>query len=630
MAITRQQIILEVDADTSQVTKSLDSVEASVEDTSKATNGLTSSLDKLTGGAVSGFAAMGQSIRTTVGGLKTLKGALAATGIGLLVIAVGSLITAFRSSEEGANKLSKILTVVGSVTDNLLDLVADLGEKIIAAFENPQAAFESFKNALVENITNRLEGLIEFLPKIGEAISLVFDGKFGQAAQVAGDAVAKVALGVEDFSEKAAEAVQASVEFGQQLVEEGKIAATIADQRAKANKLERELLVERATLESEIAGLRLKARQEDEFTAEVRKQALLDAQALEDQLLAKETEVLTLRRDAQIEENKLARSSVENLDKEAEAIAAVSRQEAARLNQQRSTQRELNRLNNEIERDAKAAQKAEEDKAAALQKAAEAELAAQQKLQDELFALSLSAQEREELALQQVYDKRIAIAGDDEGLIKAATERYLADQAALEEKYAGEKDKAAAEDQARREQEIANELAAAQQRVAIAQGTLGALQGLTSAFAKDTEKSQKRAFKINKALQIAQATIQTYQSATAAYASQLTIPTPDAPIRAGIAAGAAIASGLAQIAVISKTKFQGGGGTPSAPTASTGGLGGVSTPTGAEGGTQPPAIDLSFLGEGATQEGPIQAYVISENVSNAQQADQKIQEQAAL
>jgi hypothetical protein len=191
------------------------------------------------------------------------------------------------------------------------------------------------------------------------------------------------------------------------------------------------------------------------------------------------------------------------------------------------------------------------------------------------------------------------------------------------------KDKAAAEDKARRDQETANELAAAQQRVAIAQGTLGALQSLTSAFAKDTEASQKKAFKINKALQIAQATIQTYSSATAAYASQLTIPTPDAPIRASIAAGAAIASGLAQIAVISKTKFQGGGTPPSTPSASTGGLGGINAPAGA-GGAQAPQLDLSFLGEGAGQEGPIQAYVVSENVSNAQQANQKIQEQASL
>lgn len=619
MAITKQEVILEVKADTTEVTKSIDNVSTSVEGVSEATSGLTGTLDTMTGGAISAFAGFAGGVRKAVTGLKTFKVALAATGIGLLVVAVGSLVTAFNSSEEGANKLSKILTVVGSVTDNLLDLVADLGEKIIAAFENPQQAFQDFKDALVDNITNRLEGLIEFLPKIGEAISLVFSGKFGEAAKTAGDAVAKVALGVEDFSDKAAAAVEASKEFGQQLIDEGKIAATIADQRAKANKLERELLVERAELESEIAGLRLKSRQEDEFSADVRKQALLDAQALEDQLLAKETEVLTLRRDAQIEENKLARSSVENLDKEAEAIAAVSRQEAARLNQQRSTQRELNRLNKEIERDAKAAQKAEEDKAAAVAKAAADELAAQQKLEDELYALTLTAQEREELALLQAYDKRIAIAGDDEGLIKAATEQFLTDQDALQEKYAN--------NETQRQQALASS------RVQLGLGALSALQQLNTAFQKDDEASAKRAFKRQKALGIATATIQTAQAVTAA----LTAGGNPVKLATGaqfVEAGLALSTGIAQIATISKQKFQSTT-TPDTSSLNTA-ASNITVPAigssnaGAGTSVGAPQLDLGFLGQGQTSTGPIQAYVISQNVTTAQQANQQIAEQAAL
>ena len=94
-----------------------------------------------------------------------------------------------------------------------------------------------------------------------------------------------------------------------------------------------------------------------------------------------------------------------------------------------------------------------------------------------------------------------------------------------------------------------------------------------------------------------------------------------------VQAGIAAAFGAAQLAVIGKSKFQGGSATPP-PTPSGGGGGGV--PAGGGGQTQAPQLDLSFLGEGAGQEGPIQAYVVSENVSNAQQANQKIQEQASL
>jgi hypothetical protein len=48
----------------------------------------------------------------------------------------------------------------------------------------------------------------------------------------------------------------------------------------------------------------------------------------------------------------------------------------------------------------------------------------------------------------------------------------------------------------------------------------------------------------------------------------MAIPTPDAPIRAAIAAGIAVASGLARVAAIAKTKFESTG------TTATGGGGG--------------------------------------------------------
>ena len=57
---------------------------------------------------------------------------------------------------------------------------------------------------------------------------------------------------------------------------------------------------------------------------------------------------------------------------------------------------------------------------------------------------------------------------------------------------------------------------------------------------------------LGKALAIAQTTISTYEAAQQAYASQLTIPTPDAPIRAAVAAGVAVAQGLARVLAITQ------------------------------------------------------------------------------
>lgn len=95
-------------------------------------------------------------------------------------------------------------------------------------------------------------------------------------------------------------------------------------------------------------------------------------------------------------------------------------------------------------------------------------------------------------------------------------------------------------------------------RIGLVQGGFDVISSITELFGKKSEAAAKKAFAVNKAVGIAQAAIQTYQSAQGAYLSQLTVPSPDAPIRAAIAAGIATAAGLANIAKIASQKFEGG------------------------------------------------------------------------
>ena len=93
--------------------------------------------------------------------------------------------------------------------------------------------------------------------------------------------------------------------------------------------------------------------------------------------------------------------------------------------------------------------------------------------------------------------------------------------------------------------------------------TANLINDIATKFAGKSEKAAKKAFNISKAAQIASALGATYLSATQAFASQfLPIPDPTSPVRGGIAAGLAVAAGLANVAKISQTKFEGGS-TPS-------------------------------------------------------------------
>jgi len=173
-----EKIVIQLETDSKEAVDSIKEVNKSVETTNETTGELTNSLDKMTGGAISGFTGILKSVKKAVLGFKSLKVAIAATGIGALLIAITSIGQAFTRSEEGQNKFAKLMGVIGAVTGQFLDAVADLGEKLITLFTNPQKALSDFTNLIKENLVNRFNGLLELLPKLSQAIGLLFQGKF--------------------------------------------------------------------------------------------------------------------------------------------------------------------------------------------------------------------------------------------------------------------------------------------------------------------------------------------------------------------------------------------------------------------------------------------------------------------
>ena len=179
---------------TEKVSTDLNKIDSKTQDISGSVDMASGSLDRMTGGMLTMVKGVVGGAKKAVIGMKTLRGAIMSTGIGLLVVAVGALAAAFTSSEEGQNKFAKMMAVIGSLTDNLIDLFADLGEGIIKAFEDPMPALESAGNMLQDNFTNRLIGLVEFIPSVGKAIKQAFDLEFTEAAKTATDAMAKMML----------------------------------------------------------------------------------------------------------------------------------------------------------------------------------------------------------------------------------------------------------------------------------------------------------------------------------------------------------------------------------------------------------------------------------------------------
>ena len=350
-----------------------------------------------------------------------------------------------------------------------------------------------------------------------------------------------------------------------------------------------------------IAETRL--RDEDEtLSYQERIGALDEAISLEEQTVATELALAEERARIIREQIELGESLEEDLDRQAEAEARVIELQTASLRTQKRLEGERQSLL--LQRQAEI-----ERTAAAERKAAEEEL---KQLQETQKALTEGRGTLETLQTEQQVERELVQSHQNilTGIVVDAEQMR---QNAI------------------REQRQNNAATLVQERDAIVdtfQGAFDAINALQSAFGTENERRARRNFKIQKALSLTQTTLATVEGVQNAFTtgqkSPITAVFPGYPfVQAGIAA----AFGAAQLAVIGKSKFQGGSATP--PSVPSGGGGGGGAPAGG-GAAQAPQLDLSFLGEGAGQEGPIQAYVVSENVSNAQQANQKIQEQNSL
>ena len=558
-----KKIELELDVDTKGAQDSLGELKGSV--------------DSATGGMVTKFNGVIESLKKVALGFRTIGGAIAASGIGLLLVTLAALRSAFTSSVEGQQKWAKILAVSSSIIGNLNDLLADLGEWLINIFENPQDAIKSFGKLLEDQIIVRFKGFFNLIPNLSKAIEQLLKGNFVGAAKIAGDAVGQVVLGVESITTQLDKATEAAKRFGEELAREAEIAGMIADKRAAADNKEIDLILKKAKAERERADLLEKAQQRSTFTTEERIKMLEEASRISDVIAKQEQQIAELRRDAIIEENKLSRTSIEGARAEEEAKAAVFEIETARLVRQKELTGQIQALLNEQ----RAANKAFNDTTID----EEEEMLDVKEIANDSFFTALRDKRAQDLADIKTVNEEIKKSNNEE---HENTVRNIENEIALEQKKY-------------------------EAKVTLLQMGYNAATAITSALESIGLLSAKKAFKINKAIGITQATVD------GILAVQKTFKEPSLPFPANVVAATLMGvTAAANVAKIASTKFDGGGNTsvaiPTIPSFQS-----VASPATSQ--------DIANLNQ---NQQPIQAYVTATDVSNALEARKFLQNRNKL
>jgi hypothetical protein len=141
--------------------KQIDNVDKATKDLGTGVSAASTALDKMTGGAVTGFRNAVGGVRTFIKGLKLTKVALISTGIGAIVVAVGALVGFFLKTNKGAKALKVGLAALGAIVERVTGYFQAAGAFIVGLFSGGVTEAVSAYNAEIEKLPGSMMDAIK-------------------------------------------------------------------------------------------------------------------------------------------------------------------------------------------------------------------------------------------------------------------------------------------------------------------------------------------------------------------------------------------------------------------------------------------------------------------------------------
>lgn len=504
----------------------------------------TASLDEVTQAAKG----MGESYNALVARMATLKEEFRSTSDAARRADLGKQIKSVNDQLKAMDaEQGNFSRNVGNYTNSVLDAFNKMGggvSSVINPIKNvtgalqvmsqtPAVAILGLLASLLMKITSAMKSSEEGAQGLSKALAPL--RAIGDAATRTLQALGDVVVGLVDKFGKLANSI-----FGVNEATKERIA--LAEQEAQLAGQSRETTMRNAEAERDAAELRAKAADKATYSAKERLEFLKQAGNLEKQISQRNYEDAKLNYEIIKQRNSLSKSSKEDLDKEAQAYAAM-------VNAERGYYEKVRSINAGIARAMKEDATSAANAVKAMKEAYDApDFDAQ--LADDDSAEWLARQQREEERARAEADRALAQAVQKQAIRDEAARVQLEAEQALTAALKAEQEQQAADAQLAAEQ-MQKAWATSVQAVA---SVLSSLADVYEANADGSSKAEKRI----KAIRIAAASISTIQGAVGAYMQSVASIPPPAGIITGIAQAATVtAAGLAQIAKMRSTSLDG-------------------------------------------------------------------------
>jgi hypothetical protein len=166
---------------TEKVSSDLSKIDNKSKGLGESVNMASGALDRMTGGALTAFQGIVGGVKKAIIGIKGFRSVVISTGIGALVVAVGSLVAYFTQTQKGAEKLEIAMAGVKIIFAKLTDVASTLGEKILWVFTEPEQAIKDLWGTIKTYFIDKFNEVVKSVGLLGSAFVKLFAGDFSGA-----------------------------------------------------------------------------------------------------------------------------------------------------------------------------------------------------------------------------------------------------------------------------------------------------------------------------------------------------------------------------------------------------------------------------------------------------------------
>lgn len=145
--------------------------------------------------------------------MKIFRGVLVSTGLGAIIVLLGSLVAYLTSTQEGIDKVARVITPLKVVFQTLWGVVQNVGKALVEAFTHPKKILDDLLKFIEGQVMNRINGVVNVFKGLGSILT----GDIKEGIKQVGEGTLQTVTGVKDLTGEVKKSIESMKQMGKEM-----------------------------------------------------------------------------------------------------------------------------------------------------------------------------------------------------------------------------------------------------------------------------------------------------------------------------------------------------------------------------------------------------------------------------